>query len=196
MMKKSNFLNALELSVPSAAFWSAWRIKGRIKAALVYCIIYLVLINSSKSSLHVFSISFLLRGLSWPMIINSKVWKAEVAPHKQEIRAPAEGCRRLFTTAGWEQRLWRKKKRGMKARGPEIQRMRGDWIMRRGENKVKSEDILIFIPVFEDELPSGLVAQRTHTGRARTCACARTGKQRNIMNNYCVLDVELMLLHR
>lgn len=33
--------------------------------------------------------------------------------------------------------------------------MRGDWIMRRGENKVTSEDILIFIPVFEDELPSG-----------------------------------------
>lgn len=36
----------------------------------------------------------------------------------------------------------------MKARGQEIQRKRGDWIMRRGENKVKSEDILIFIPVF------------------------------------------------
>lgn len=49
----------------------------------------------------------------------------------------------------------------MKGRGPEIQRRRGDWIMRRGENKVKSEDILIFIPVFEDELPYGLVA-RTH----------------------------------
>lgn len=42
--------------------------------------------------------------------------------------------------------------------------MRGDWIMRRGENKVKSEDILIFIPVFQDELPSGLVAQCKHAG--------------------------------
>lgn len=54
-----------------------------------------------------------------------------------------------------------KKKRAVKGRqereigGLEIQRMRGDWIMRRGENKVTSEDILIFIPVFEDELPSG-----------------------------------------
>jgi len=36
----------------------------------------------------------------------------------------------------------------MIAGGQEIQGKRGDWIMRRGENKVKSEDILIFIPVF------------------------------------------------
>lgn len=36
----------------------------------------------------------------------------------------------------------------MKAGGQEIQGKRGDWIMRRGENKVKSEDILIFILVF------------------------------------------------
>lgn len=36
----------------------------------------------------------------------------------------------------------------MKARGQEIQRERGDWVMRRRENKVKSEDILIFILVF------------------------------------------------
>lgn len=70
-----------------------------------------------------------------------------------------------------------KERRGMKARGPEIQRMRGDWIMRRGENKVKSEDILIFIPVFEDELPSGLVAQRTHTcAHVRTRANGQTAK--------------------
>lgn len=47
--------------------------KGRIKAALIYCIIYLVFINSFKSSSRVSSISFLLRELSWPMIINSKV---------------------------------------------------------------------------------------------------------------------------
>lgn len=58
--------------------------------------------------------------------------------------------------------MWTKKKKKStegEARkgdlGLEIQRMRGDWIMRRGENKVTSEDILIFIPVFEDELPSG-----------------------------------------
>ena len=36
----------------------------------------------------------------------------------------------------------------MKAGGQEIQGKRDDWIMRRGENKVKSWDILIFIPVF------------------------------------------------
>lgn len=40
-----------------------------------------------------------------------------------------------------------------------MQRMRGDWIMRQGENKVTSEDL-------EDELPSGLVAQCTHA-----CTC-------------------------
>lgn len=48
-------------------------IKGTIKAALIYCIIYLAFINSFESSLRVFSISFLLRTLSWPVIINSKV---------------------------------------------------------------------------------------------------------------------------
>lgn len=57
-----------------------------------------------------------------------------------------------------------KKKKGLK--GEETRKGEGrrsrDWIMRRGENKLTSEDILIFIPVFEDELPSGLVAQRTH----------------------------------
>lgn len=63
----------------------------------------------------------------------------------------------------------------MKGRGPETRRMRGDWIMRRGENKVKSEDILIFIPVFEDELPSGLVAQCTHTG-VHACVHGQTVK--------------------
>lgn len=73
MMEKSNFLNALKLRVPSAAFRRAQSTKGRIKAALIYCIIYLAFINSFKGSPRVFSISFLLREPSWPMIINSKV---------------------------------------------------------------------------------------------------------------------------
>lgn len=36
----------------------------------------------------------------------------------------------------------------MKAGGQGFEGKRGDWIMRHVENKVKSEDILIFIPVF------------------------------------------------
>lgn len=74
-----------------------------------------------------------------------------------------------------------KEKRGMKARGPEIQRMRGDWIMRRGENKVKSEDILIFIPVFEDELPSGLVAR-----------CVRRGPRAHVRTHAHLANSEIL----